>query len=127
MEKIFFNILDYFTHNPFIIYPIIILCVATSCFVIWKYWIKVLNYYTQTVWLIIFSSLGATVYFFMHIISAKEVQTLFYMAPYQLPHTLTFLTVVLCIPAWLFLISIWIKVVNFYLSNREKITVSVSL
>lgn len=56
----------------------------------------------------------------MHVFSAIEIQTLFQMPPNQLPHTLNFLTLILCIPVWLFVVGIFIKLIYLYLMLRDK-------
>ncbi|WP_298627702.1 hypothetical protein [uncultured Legionella sp.] len=58
----------------------------------------------------------------MHIICSKEIQTLFHMSPNQLPHTLSLLTLMLCIPAWLFVIGIFVKIGYLYTVWRDKKT-----
>lgn len=56
----------------------------------------------------------------MHIISSKEIQTLFHMSPNQLPHTLSLLTLLLCIPVWLFVIGVFLKIGYLHSIWRDK-------
>lgn len=121
-----FDILDFFSSSPFIIYPVILLCTFSACRAIGDYFPKTVKYYNETPWKIIItffgSILGYVIYQSMHIISSKEIQTLFHMSPNQLPHTLSLLTLLLCIPAWLFVIGIFLKIGYLYTVWRDKKT-----
>lgn len=122
----FFDILDFFSNSPFIIYPVILLCTFSACRAIGHYFPKTVKYYNETPWKIIItfcgSILGYAIYQSMHIICSKEIQTLFHMSPNQLPHTLSLLTLILCIPAWLFVIGIFFKIGYLYTVWRDKKT-----
>jgi len=100
MRQILFNILDYLSSSPFIIYPVILLCTFSACKTICYYSPKAVGYYTKSPWNIIIPFLGYIIYQLMHIICSIEIQTLFHMPPTQLPHTLIFLTLLLCIPEY---------------------------
>lgn len=120
MKQVLLNTLDYLSNSPLIIYPAILLCTFSACKTIYYYSPKAVGYYTKRPWNIIIPFLGYIIYQLMHIISSIEIQTLFHMPPTQLPHTLIFLTLLLCIPVWLFVVSIWIKIIYLYFSYRDK-------
>lgn len=120
MKHTLFDLLNFISSNSLIIYPIVFFCVCTACITIYNYSPRAISYYTKTPRNIIITVVGYVIYQLMHIISSKVIQSLFYMSPNQLPHTVTILTLILCIPVWLFLISIWIKGVRLYFSFKNK-------
>lgn len=119
-----FDILDFFSSSPFIIYPVILLCTFSACRAIGHYFPKTVKYYNETPWKIIITFCGSIlvylIYQSMHIISSKEIQTLFHMSPNQLPHTLSLLTLLLCIPVWLFVIGVFFKISYLHSIWRDK-------
>ena len=98
----------------YIIGFIAFICFGIICRTIVFYTPQIIRITTTPPWNILTGFLGYIIYELSHALSAKEIQSLLHINASQAPHTVSVLTLILCIPMWLLVASLFAKCAQIY-------------